>query len=107
MQILLNLVDNAIKYSEPEDEVDVDAQFDGRKIKVEIKNNYEKIDDETLNKLCDKFIRMDSDLTRTTRGTGLGLYIVKGLSGALNIDFSIKSEDGKFIATLVFEDLIK
>ncbi len=107
MQILLNLVDNAIKYSEPEDEVDVDAQFDGRKIKVEIKNNYEKIDDETLSKLCDKFIRMDSDLTRTTRGTGLGLYIVKGLSGALNIDFSVKSEDGKFIATLIFEDLIK
>ena len=36
MQILLNLVDNAIKYSEPEDEIDVNAQFDGRNIKVEL-----------------------------------------------------------------------
>lgn len=107
MQILLNLVDNAIKYSEADDEIDVNAQFDGRNIKVEIKNNYEKIDDDTLAKLCDKFIRLDSDLTRTTRGTGLGLYIVKGISSALNIDFSIKSEDGKFISTLIFEDIVR
>ena len=57
-------------------------------------------------KLFDKFIRMDSELTRTTRGTGLGLYIVKGLCAAMDIDIILESQDDYFNITLVFNDYV-
>ena len=58
-------------------------------------------------KLFDKFIRMDSELTRTTRGTGLGLYIVKGLCAAMNIDIILDCEDNYFNLSLVFNDYVE
>ena len=55
--------------------------------------------------LFDKFIRLDSKLTRTTRGTGLGLYIVKGLCEGMNIDINLDCDD-EFIMTLKFKDYV-
>ena len=55
-----------------------------------------------LDKLYDKFIRLDSDLTRTTRGTGLGLYIVKGLCDAMNINVDIENVNETFSVILDF-----
>ena len=52
-------------------------------------NLQEYLEFDELEKLFDKFIRVDSDLTRTTRGTGLGLYIVKGLANAMKINLSL------------------
>ena len=103
LQVLLNLVGNAIKYTKDEKAINISAKCENEKIIIEISNPHEKIKEEVLIKLCDKFIRADSELTRTTRGTGLGLYIVKGLTNAMDIDFKIKSEEGKFTTTLIFE----
>ena len=57
-------------------------------------------------KLFDKFTRIDSDLTRTTRGTGLGLYIVKGLANAMKISLSLDCDE-YFTITLEFNDYVK
>ena len=103
LQVLLNLVGNAIKYTKDEEPIEINAKHESGKIIVEISNPHEKIEEKMLATLCDKFIRADSELTRTTRGTGLGLYIVKGLTEAMNIGFEIKSEEGKFTTTLIFE----
>ena len=73
-------------------------------VKFSISNKSEAIPDEMMNKLYDKFIRLDSELTRTTRGTGLGLFIVKGLADAMNIKVSADNSDDKFTMTLEFED---
>ena len=48
---------------------------------------------EKLKKLFDKFSRLDDSTTRTTRGTGLGLYIVKGLVEAMNGEIRIYSNE--------------
>ena len=56
---------------------------------------------EVKEKLFEKFVRADSNLTRTTRGTGLGLYIVKGLASAMNIDIKLACDD-EFVITLIF-----
>lgn len=103
LQVLLNLVGNAIKYTKDQEPIEIKAKRMDKKTIIEISNPHEKIEEEMLAKLCDKFIRADSELTRTTRGTGLGLFIVKGLTSAMNIGFEIKSEEGKFTSTLIFE----
>ena len=57
-------------------------------------------------KLFDKFVRIDSTLTRTTRGTGLGFYIVKGLANAMKINISLDIEED-FTIKLEFLDYVK
>ena len=105
-QIIINLLDNAIKYNKDNAPIEIKAQnIDGIPF-VTIKNKCEKISDEIKEKLFEKFIRADSELTRTTRGTGLGLYIVKGLSKALKIDISLECDD-EFIITLKFNDYVQ
>ena len=67
-----------------------------------MQNKSEFIDKDKLNKLFDKFIRLE-DTTRSTRGTGLGLYIVKGLVNAMNGSIYLKStEQEDFSVYLIF-----
>lgn len=105
-QIFVNLVDNAIKYSRGNSPVKIIASSEDDKPIVKIINECEKIPADIKKKLFEKFIRVDSDLTRTTRGTGLGLYIVKGLCEAMQIDIDLKA-DREFVITLKFNDYVK
>lgn len=84
-QVIINLVENAIKYSDEDSEVIIETEdFDENYVKLTIKNKCNVIPKEKLKTLFDKFTRLDDKTTRTTRGTGLGLYIVKGLVEAMN-----------------------
>ncbi len=106
-QIIVNLIDNAVKYSLDNEPIDIVAYNNENKCPILIiKNRCEKISDEILEKIFEKFIRADSNLTRTTRGTGLGLYIVKGLCEGLKIDIDLKCDD-EFIMILKFNDCVK
>ena len=51
---------------------------------VTTRNSCDKIPEKKLKTLFEKFVRLDDNMTRTTRGTGLGLFIVKGLIEAMN-----------------------
>ncbi|MBQ8475604.1 hypothetical protein IJ531_00925, partial [bacterium] len=86
--------------------VKIKAYQENSKPVVEIRNKCQEINPEIQAKLFEKFIRADSELTRTTRGTGLGLYIVKGLCEAMKIDINLEITD-EFIITLVFNDYVK
>ncbi len=106
-QVLINLCDNAVKYNQDDEPIKIyAANISGRPC-ISITNKTQPIPEDMKEKLFDKFIRMDSELTRTTRGTGLGLYIVKGLCAAMNIDIILNCEDGYFNLTLVFNDYVK
>ena len=105
-QIIINLLDNAIKYNKDNAPIEVIAKnIDGAPV-LTIKNKCEKISPEIKEKLFEKFIRVDSNLTRTTRGTGLGLYIVKGLAQAMKIDINLDVDD-EFKITLKFNDYVR
>ena len=78
-QVLINLIDNAIKYSEDDTPISISAVTEGQKAVIKVTNEAPYIPPEVLNKLFGKFIRVDDTTTRTTRGTGLGLFIAKGL----------------------------
>lgn len=90
-QVLINLIENANKYGLEDTPLEIDAVSVKGKTTVILKNNAEYIDKKTLNKLFDKFTRLDDKTTRTTRGTGLGLFIVKGLLKAMNGNIFLKS----------------
>lgn len=83
-QIMINLVENAVKYAQDDSDiiVEVDETDDKNSdeyVKIIVKNKCNVIPKDKLKTLFDKFTRLDDSTTRTTRGTGLGLFIVKGL----------------------------
>ncbi len=83
-QVFINLFENAVKYSYPDTPILVDAKVIDEKIVVNVKNSCDEIPEKKLQTLFEKFVRLDDNMTRTTRGTGLGLFIVKGLIEAMN-----------------------
>lgn len=92
-QVFVNLIENAIKYSKEESPIVIDYEIRSDKLVVSIQNDYDVIPREKLKILFDKFTRVDDKTTRTTRGTGLGLYIVKGLVEAMNGEIRLYSNE--------------
>jgi len=103
-QVLVNLLENAVKYADDNTEIVVDYEEDAKNVSILIKNHCEIIPREKLKTLFDKFTRIDDKTTRTTRGTGLGLFIVKGIVEAMNGEIRIYSnEDYGFIAKIIMK----
>ena len=92
-QVVVNLYENAIKYSYPETPIIVDVKQDGSKAILEFKNKCDVIPLKKLKSLFDKFVRLDDEMTRTTRGSGLGLFIVKGLIEAMKGSVELFSDE--------------
>ena len=91
-QVVINLIENAIKYSDEDTNIEISAEeFEDDYIKISIKNKCNMIPKDKLKTLFDKFTRLDDKTTRTTRGTGLGLYIVKGLIESMNGHINLHS----------------
>ena len=100
-QILINLIENANKYGTEDTPLEIDVINVKNKVTIIMKNNAEYIEKQTVKKLFEKFVRLDDKTTRTTRGTGLGLYIVKGLLKAMNGNIFIKSTPNNEFFTYV------
>lgn len=92
-QVVVNLYENAIKYSYPETLIIVDVKQDATKAILEFKNKCDVIPLKKLKSLFDKFVRLDDEMTRTTRGSGLGLFIVKGLIEAMKGSVELYSDE--------------
>lgn len=92
-QVLVNVLENAIKYATEDTSIVIDSIIDGNFAKIYIKNKCDVIPEYKLNKLFEKFTRIDDQTTRTTRGTGLGLFIVKGLVEAMQGDIKLYSNE--------------
>ena len=78
-QILVNLITNAIKYSPESSSVIVTATVGSESVRVGVKDRGIGIKSEDQTRLFKKFQRIPDPSSRRTAGTGLGLYIVKGL----------------------------
>src|SRR5437899_8552218 len=78
-QILVNLVNNAIKYSEPGTQITLSARGDPSAVRFEVSDQGVGIRKEHMPRLFEKFYRADDPAVRRTSGTGLGLYIVRSL----------------------------
>ena len=102
-QILVNLVTNAIKYSQPGTQITLTARSDQSTVRFEVSDQGVGIREEHVPRLFEKFYRADDPAVRRTSGTGLGLYIVRSLVTMLGGQVQVKSQHGKgsaFIVTL-------
>jgi len=94
-QILVNLVTNAIKYSEPGTRIKLNARGDQAVVRFEVSDQGVGIRKEHLPRLFEKFYRADDPAVRRASGTGLGLYIVRNLVTMLGGQVEVRSEHGK------------
>jgi signal transduction histidine kinase len=93
-QVFLNLLDNAIKYSDPGARVDVTIEEDLSSLTVRVRDTGVGIPDEDLNQLFERFYRVDKDRSRATGGSGLGLAISKQIVEMHGGSISVRSEVG-------------
>ena len=76
-QVLINLLDNAIKYSERGKSVSVEPAQEGDLVRVSVRDSGIGIPEKDLPRLFERFYRVDEARSRDNGGTGLGLSIVK------------------------------
>lgn len=93
-QVLTNLISNAIKYSYINSEVLISCYDMDEKVLIEVTDHGIGIDEKHLNRLYERFYRVDKDRSRNKGGTGLGLSIVKHIIEAHNQSINIRSSVG-------------
>ena len=92
---VVNLIDNAIKYSEPGAEVTVALGADARGCRIRVTDQGPGIPRQHLARLFERFYRVDKARSRKLGGTGLGLAIVKHIAQAHGGEVSVESTLGK------------
>ncbi|MEM9546989.1 MAG: HAMP domain-containing sensor histidine kinase [Bacteroidota bacterium] len=93
VSVVKNLLENAYKYSKAPKQVNVSLEQVGNNICLEIEDNGIGIAKNERSKVFDQFYRIGSEETRSSKGTGLGLYIVNQIINGHN--GKIKIEDGE------------
>lgn len=104
-QILLNIISNAIKYTGENGKVSIKQYIKSEKVFIEVKDNGIGIPEEDIERIFERFYRVDKAISRSVGGTGLGLAITKHMVKALNGNIRVESELGvgsKFIIELPF-----
>ncbi len=93
--VVLNLVENAVKYSPQEKEIEVNLYAEPENILLEVKDHGVGISEKEKKKIFDKFYRIGNENTRKSKGTGLGLYIVHEIVNAHKGEILVKDNTPK------------
>ena len=93
-QILQNLLDNAVKYSDPERAIEVRIYAEGAAVRVDVADQGIGIPEADRARIFERFYRVDRARSREQGGTGLGLSIVKHLVQASGGEVSVESTPG-------------
>lgn len=93
-RVLDNLLSNALKYSPKGGTVEVGGEFDEKSVTVFVRDEGVGISENDQEHIFDRFYRVDDALSRKTQGTGLGLYLVKGIIEAHNGTIGVNSKPG-------------
>lgn len=94
-EILVNLVDNAIKYTPAGGSVTVAAFHDDGRVRLEVRDTGPGIPAASLGRIFERFYRVDQGRSRELGGTGLGLSIVKHLAQRMGADVGVESHLGE------------
>ena len=94
-QVLINLLDNALKYSPPGSPISIVGRRSPGQVKVKVSNEGEGIPQEDVPKLFERFYRVKGRQARLIRGTGLGLAICKGIVEAHGGRIWVESSHGR------------
>ena len=109
-QIFLNLVDNAIKYTPDNRNVWIEVKNENNNLVIKVKDNGVGIPKEDIDRIFERFYRVDKARSRDVGGTGLGLAIIKHIVKSLGGYINVKSELGKgseFTVTIPNKNFLK
>ena len=95
LQVLDNLITNALRYGEPGTPVKISAMLEDEMVHVSVADRGEGIAPEHIKRLTERFYRVDTSRSRSLGGTGLGLSIVKHIVERHRGRLTIESKVGK------------
>jgi signal transduction histidine kinase len=95
LQILLNLVGNAIKFTPAGGRVTVETTVAESRVAIHVRDTGVGIPADRLGAVFEPFVQVDDALTRTAEGAGLGLSISRDLARAMGGDVTVDSESGR------------
>lgn len=102
-QILYNLIDNAVKFSNNDSSIKIETSIRNEKVFISVKDHGIGIPKDSLSKIWERFYKSDLSRGKDKRGTGLGLSIVKEIVQAHGENINVISTEGvgtEFIFTL-------
>lgn len=93
--VLVNLLDNACKYTNGEKQIEVNAYAEGNAVMFAVTDNGIGIPPQEQGRIFDRFYQVDQSLTRQRGGCGLGLSIVQSIVRAHGGTVEVRSVPGK------------
>jgi signal transduction histidine kinase len=105
-EVIENLISNAIKYSQENEEIKVSLERDENFIKISVEDNGPGFTDTDLKKIFGKFQKLSAKPTGNESSSGLGLYITKTIMEKLNGTINLESTSGKgsvFVVMIPFQ----
>lgn len=94
-QVLVNLIQNAIKYTQPNGSITISYERTENNVNVSVKDTGIGIPEEHLSRIFERFYRVDKERSREAGGTGLGLAIVKHIVEAHGSKIDVQSNIGE------------
>lgn len=95
LELVKNLVENALRYNNENGKVEVSVLNDGGNVVLRVKDNGIGIEEEHLGRIFERFYRVNKSRSRETGGTGLGLSIVKHVCALYNAEPVVHSRYGE------------
>ena len=95
-QVIYNLIDNAVKFTEKGGYIEVMLKADSEKAIVSIKNSGKGIAKEEVGKVFERFYKTDKSRSYDVKGAGLGLYIVKTIIDMHGGQISVQSVENEY-----------
>ena len=91
-EMIYNLCDNGIRYNKPNGKVEVSIMENNENVVFMVSDTGIGISEENINRIFERFYRVDKSRSKQTGGTGLGLAIVKHIAEQMNAQIQIDSE---------------
>lgn len=95
-QVVYNLVDNAVKFTNERGKISVNTASDKNNIYFAITNSGKGIPEKDLTKVFERFYKVDQSRSTDVKSTGLGLYLIKSIIELHNGTISVESQEGNF-----------
>lgn len=94
-QVLMNFLTNAIRYSSSQESIIVAIEAEGKQVRISVENKGAQIEKEHLEKIWERFYRIDASRKRSDGGTGLGLAISKNILMLHGVEYGVcNTSDG-------------
>ncbi len=95
-QAIYNLADNAVKFTNEGGKIIVKTESDNKNVYLAITNTGKGIPEKDLNKVFDRFYKVDQSRSTDVKSTGLGLYLIKSIINLHNGTVTVESEVDKY-----------